>query len=60
MHNEQHWRDRAEEARTIAESMCSDETRCQMLEIAKGYDRMAEHAIKLAADAERFRHLDLA
>jgi hypothetical protein len=55
MKTEQHWR--AEEARTLSDSMDSDETKRQMLEIAIGYDRMAEHAVKLAANTRRVQVL---
>jgi hypothetical protein len=40
----EYWRGRAEEARTLAEEMHSPETRRQMLEIAAGYDRLAQWA----------------
>jgi hypothetical protein len=40
----EHWRERAEEARTIAEQMHTEDAKRQMLSIARGYDRMAEHA----------------
>ena len=40
----EHWRSRAEEARAIAGDLKDPETRRIMLEIAKGYDRLAEHA----------------
>jgi hypothetical protein len=39
----EHWRDRAEEARTIAEGM-RPEPRRLMLEVAAGYDLIAEMA----------------
>jgi hypothetical protein len=39
-----HWRARAEEARTIAEEMTDIEARAAMLRIADGYDRLAQHA----------------
>jgi hypothetical protein len=57
MKTEQHWRERAEEARTLSDSMNSDETKRQMLEIARGYDLMAEQAVKLAANSERLHYL---
>jgi hypothetical protein len=44
MANTQHWRDRAEEARTKAKQMNDAEARWQMLEIAAAYDRLAERA----------------
>ena len=39
-----HWRDRAEEARRIAEDMADKEAQRMMLNIAAGYDRLAQHA----------------
>jgi len=42
----EHWRHRAEEARTIAELMDTPFARNQMLMIAEGYDRLAEHTAK--------------
>jgi hypothetical protein len=40
-----HWRDRAEEARLIAERMTDPHSRTTMLDIAAGYEMMAEHAV---------------
>jgi hypothetical protein len=45
------WRERAEETRVLAERMVSQEARQDMLEIARQYDKLAEHA-------ERQRNLD--
>jgi hypothetical protein len=45
------WRERAEETRVLAEGMVSEEARRDMLEIARQYDKLAEHA-------ERQRNLD--
>ena len=39
--NPQHWRERAEEARILAEDMKQPEAKRQMLEIAESYDRIA-------------------
>jgi hypothetical protein len=39
-----HWRDRAEEARRIAEDISDAEAKRMMLGIADGYDRLAQHA----------------
>ena len=46
MNDPAHWRDRAEEARRIAEDMADREARRMMLDIDAGYDRLAEHAEK--------------
>jgi hypothetical protein len=40
----EHWLARAEEARILASEMTDARTRATMLDIAKGYDKMAEHA----------------
>jgi hypothetical protein len=53
LYDAQYWRDRAEEARTIAGTMVTAEGRQTMLEIAKLHDRMA-------AAAERIHERDLA
>jgi hypothetical protein len=43
MYDAEHWRDRAEEARAAAEQPWSgDELRRQLLDMAAGYDRLAE------------------
>jgi hypothetical protein len=39
-----HWRDRAEEARTLAEMMNDEASKQMMLRIAADFDRLAEHA----------------
>ncbi len=39
-----HWRSRAEEARAIAGEMRDAQSKQMMLEIAVGYDRLAERA----------------
>jgi hypothetical protein len=44
INNPSHWRDRAEEARRIAEDMADAEAKRMMLDIADGYDRLAQHA----------------
>jgi hypothetical protein len=44
MNDPKHWRDRAEEARSHADDMNDPEAKRQMLEIARGYDRLAERA----------------
>jgi hypothetical protein len=40
----EHWRHRAEEARTIAEQMSDSPSKDAMLRIAKDYERLAERA----------------
>ena len=46
-----HWRARAEEARTLADQMGDEKSKQTMLRIAADYERMAEHA----ADRSRLR-----
>ncbi len=45
----EHWLERAEEARTIAEEMRDPQARLGMLAVAEGYERLAARA------AERLR-----
>jgi len=40
----EHWRERAEEARTLADQLSDPESKRTMLRIANDYERMAEHA----------------
>jgi hypothetical protein len=40
----EHWRSRAEEARTMAEQLSDPESKRTMLRIADDYERLAEHA----------------
>ena len=44
IHDAEHWRKRAEEARTLADRMTDLESRRVMLEIAKSYDELAARA----------------
>jgi hypothetical protein len=44
IHDHQHWRQRAEEARAVAEQMADPEARRMMLNIADGYDKLAQRA----------------
>jgi hypothetical protein len=40
----EHWRQRAEEARSIADQLSDPESKRTILRIANDYERMAEHA----------------
>jgi hypothetical protein len=40
-----HWRERAEEARRVAEALADPKARQTMLEIAESYERLAERAL---------------
>jgi hypothetical protein len=42
--NLQFWRDRAEEARSIAELMSNPQTKRRILSVAEGYSRLVESA----------------
>jgi len=44
INNEDHWRERAKEARKLAEKMDDAEAKRTMLAIAESYDRLAERA----------------
>jgi len=44
IHDPAHWRQRAEEARTIAEQMSDPEAKRMMLEIAEDYEKLAKRA----------------
>jgi aromatic ring-opening dioxygenase catalytic subunit (LigB family) len=43
-HDAQHWRDRAEEARRLAEQMNDDVSKEMMYRIAEDYERLAARA----------------
>jgi hypothetical protein len=49
----QHWRFRAEEARTVADQMTHEDARTIMRRIAMDYDRLAKLAEEQLADKER-------
>jgi len=49
----EHWRFRAEEARTVADQMTHEEARMVMRRIANDYDRLAKFADEQLADQER-------
>ncbi len=40
----EHWQERAEEARSIAEQMSDPDSKRMMLRIAEDYERLAAHA----------------
>src|SRR5262245_22759707 len=42
--NPKHWRERAEEARTVAESLADSECRRMMLQVADDYEKLANRA----------------
>ena len=44
MNDPAHWRERAEEARRIAEDLSDREAQRMMLGVADSYDRLAQHA----------------
>jgi hypothetical protein len=46
-----HWRERAEEVRTLSDQMDHPESRRVLLRIAEDYDRLAEHAEQRTAGA---------
>jgi hypothetical protein len=43
-----HWRERAEEARVVADAMTDEKTKKMMLRIANDYETMAKRAERLA------------
>jgi hypothetical protein len=49
----QHWRFRAEEARTVADQMTHEDARTIMRRIANDYDRLAKVAEEQLADQEK-------
>jgi hypothetical protein len=48
-----HWRDRAEEARVLAELIADPKSRQQMVAVAEAYERMASRADGRGATSDR-------
>ena len=44
IHDPEHWRQRAEEARAVADQIADPEARQMMLKIADDYERLAKRA----------------
>jgi len=44
--NPKYWRNRAEEARVVAESLQDEQSKQLMLGVANEYERVAEHAVQ--------------
>jgi len=51
--NPEHWRARAEEARTVAESLGDMDCRRMMLQVAEDYEKLARRAEELAQRPEK-------
>ena|ERR1700730_13018295 len=51
--NPKHWRDRAVRARTVAEQLADPESKRRLLEIADGYEYLAQRAEERFGDAEK-------
>jgi hypothetical protein len=49
----EHWRQRADEARSVAEQMNEPQSKEAMLRIAKDYERLAERAEQRAKGSSR-------
>jgi len=54
----EHWRSRAEEARSVAEQLSDPESKQTMLRIAADYERLAEHAKQRAQKQSRVAERD--
>jgi hypothetical protein len=50
INDSKHWRERAEEARAVAEQLTDEKSREAMLRIAKDYDQLAERAKRRLQD----------
>jgi hypothetical protein len=55
----EHWRQRAAEARKVANDMTDAVGKQAMLEVAEKYDRLAERALERLRGAEKRRGLDV-
>jgi hypothetical protein len=51
----EHWRQRAEEARTIADQMNDPQSKEAMLKIAEDYERLGERAERRAKGSDQTR-----
>jgi hypothetical protein len=49
----EHWRERAKEARNVAEQLTDPTVRAMMSRIAEDYERLAEHAQRRATQQDR-------
>ena len=48
LNDPQHWRNRAEEARSVADQFSDPESKRTLLRITEDYERLAEHAKRRA------------